>query len=185
MHREDNPGREEILRGVTAWLESEHDIELLAPLGFENAYALAMTKQRADALGIRTIDDLARHAPQLKMGGDYEFFGRPEWRELAAQYDLRFQQLVTMDSTLMYAAVEVGEVDVITAFSSDGRISAFDLTTPSNSMSTSRDPRRKRIRIRSSPVVTSSRNPPDASVRVVAAEPSTLTSMPARELDPE
>jgi osmoprotectant transport system permease protein len=128
MHREDNPGREEILRGVTAWLESEHDIELLAPLGFENAYALAMTKQRADALGIRTIDDLARHAPQLKMGGDYEFFGRPEWRELAAQYDLRFQQLVTMDSTLMYAAVEVGEVDVITAFSSDGRISAFDLT---------------------------------------------------------
>jgi osmoprotectant transport system permease protein len=128
MHREDNPGREEILRGVTAWLQTEHGIDLVAPLGFENGYALAMTKQRADALGIRTIGDLAGHAPQLKMGGDYEFFGRPEWRDLAARYGLRFQELVTMDSTLMYAAVEVGEVDVITAFSSDGRIPAFDLT---------------------------------------------------------
>ena len=32
-----------------------------------------------------------------------------------------------MDSSLMYAAVQTGEVDVITAFSTDGRIPAFDL----------------------------------------------------------
>jgi osmoprotectant transport system permease protein len=33
-----------------------------------------------------------------------------------------------MDSTLLYAAVENGDVDVISAFSTDGRIAAFDLT---------------------------------------------------------
>jgi osmoprotectant transport system permease protein len=127
MQRNDNPGRDAVLSGVTDWLENEHGIELLAPLGFENAYALAMPRQRADALGVRTIDDLATHAAQLALGGDYEFFSRPEWRDVRVNYDLQFRELVTMDSTLMYAAAAAGEVDVITAFSTDGRIAAFDL----------------------------------------------------------
>jgi len=127
MRRTDNPGRAAVQNAVAEWLEAEHGIELFAPLGFENAYALAMTAERAEALGIRTIDDLAAHAPELALGGDYEFFSRPEWRDLRARYALEFRALVTMDSTLMYAAVAAGEVDVITAFSTDGRIPAFEL----------------------------------------------------------
>jgi osmoprotectant transport system permease protein len=127
MHRRDNPGRTEIQRGVREWLADEYGIALLPPLGFENAYALAMTRARADALDVATIDDLTVSAPRLRLGGDYEFFGRPEWRDLAAAYSLKFRERVTMDSTLMYAAVASGEVDVITAFSTDGRIPAFDL----------------------------------------------------------
>jgi osmoprotectant transport system permease protein len=127
MRRTDNPGREAVLREVQAWLASEHGAELLAPLGFENAYALAMVRSRAEALGVRSIEDLAAVAPELVLGGDYEFFSRPEWRDLAAAYGLAFRELVTMDRTLMYAAVAVGEVDAITAFSTDGRIPAFDL----------------------------------------------------------
>jgi osmoprotectant transport system permease protein len=127
MQRTDNPGRSAMLRGARAWLAEEHGVELVAQLGFENAYALAMTRERATALGVRTIDDLVAFAPRLTMGADYEFFGRPEWRELAGAYGLQFAELVTMDSTLMYSAVAAGEVDLITAFSSDGRIPAFDL----------------------------------------------------------
>jgi osmoprotectant transport system permease protein len=127
MKRDDNPGREAIRREVSTWLEDQHGIELIATLGFENAYALAMTRARAEALGVSTIDDLVALAPGMKMGGDYEFFGRPEWAELSGRYGLRFDELVTMDSTLMYAAVAAGEIDVITAFSTDGRIPAFDL----------------------------------------------------------
>jgi osmoprotectant transport system substrate-binding protein/osmoprotectant transport system permease protein len=127
MHRTDNPGREAILRGVTEWLAAEHGIELAARLGFENAYALAMTSGKARDLGVRTIADLAQYAPQLKLGGDYEFFARPEWADVRDAYGLGFRDLVTMDSTLMYAAVAAGEVDVIAAFSTDGRIPAFDL----------------------------------------------------------
>jgi osmoprotectant transport system permease protein len=33
-----------------------------------------------------------------------------------------------MDPSLLYAAIEAGEVDVITAYSSDGRIDALSLT---------------------------------------------------------
>jgi osmoprotectant transport system permease protein len=127
MKRTDNPGAAAVLEGVKAWLRKQHGIEHIVKLGFENAYALAMTRGHAQALGIRTIDDLVPHAPELKMGADYEFFARPEWNDLTSKYPLHFEQLVTMDSTLMYQAVAESEVDVITAFSTDGRIPAFDL----------------------------------------------------------
>jgi osmoprotectant transport system permease protein len=127
MKRSDNPGRDSIESAVAAWLLDQHGISLAATLGFDNAYALAMSRTQADLLGASTIDDLVVHAPNLKLGGDYEFFGRPEWTELAESYGLEFDELVTMDSTLMYQAVAMGEVDVITAFSSDGRILAYDL----------------------------------------------------------
>lgn len=127
MGRSNNPGRRAVQSGVEDWLAEEHGIELGATLGFDNAYALAMSREQAQALEIRTVEDLARHSQALTMGGDYEFFGRPEWAELQSRYGLEFEELITMDSTLMYRAVATGDVDVITAFSSDGRILAFDL----------------------------------------------------------
>ena len=74
-----------------------------------------------------TIADLAKHADELSIAGDYEFFGRPEWYKLRDAYGLNFNEKIPMDSTLMYEAVYQGKVDVITAFSSDGRIAAYDL----------------------------------------------------------
>ena len=115
------------LDAVTDYLREEHGIVCVGPLGFENAYALAMPRARAASLGIKTIADLAAHAPRLKVGGDYEFFGRPEWRSVQDAYGLRFDRRVALDSTLMYAAAREGEVDAIVAFSSDGRILAYDL----------------------------------------------------------
>jgi osmoprotectant transport system permease protein len=127
MKRTDNPGRDAIFREVRAWLAREHGIEIAARLGFENAYALALPRRRAEALGVRSIDDLTGAAPSLTVGGDYEIFDRPEWRDLTAAYGLAFRELVSMDSSLMYSAVAAGTVDLITAFSSDGRIPATDL----------------------------------------------------------
>ena len=124
---QDNPGREAVLGQVRETLWRSHGITLVAPLGFENAYALAMRKAQADALGIRSIGDLQEHAPRLTIGGDYEFFGRPEWAQILDTYDLGFAKQRTMDSSLMYQAVAQGDVDVISAFSTDGRIDALDL----------------------------------------------------------
>ena len=59
MHRSDVKPRAEVLAEMAAWLEREHRIKMLGGLGFENAYALAMPRARAQALGIRTLADLA------------------------------------------------------------------------------------------------------------------------------
>ncbi len=61
------------------------------------------------------------------MGGDYEFFGRPERRDIRDAYGLHFASRRSMDSSLMYQAAANGSVDVISAFSTDGRIAALDL----------------------------------------------------------
>ena len=123
------PGLAEVLSEVRLWLEREHGVRLIASLGFENAYAFAMPRALSERLGVRRLSDLARHASRLKAGGDYEFWSRSEWAAVREAYALEFAGRLSMDPSLMYAAAAVGHVDVITAFSSDGRIAAYDLVT--------------------------------------------------------
>jgi osmoprotectant transport system permease protein len=119
--------REEVLEAVRAYLAEEHDIELVAALGFENTYALGMLASRADELGLARISDLPRVDAELEIGGDFEFFARAEWKALESVYGLAFRDQRAMDPSLMYPAVEAGAVDVISAYSTDGRIAALGL----------------------------------------------------------
>ena len=129
MHRTDAPGREAVLKELGQWLEKTHGIRMLGSLGFENAYALAMPRKKAEALGIHSIADLAAHAGDLTIAGDYEFFARPEWKAIRDTYGLRFRQQRTMQPDFMYRAAADGTVDVISAYSSDGQIAQYDLVT--------------------------------------------------------
>ena len=69
------------------------------------------------------MDDLAGMA----LGADYEFLSRREWTAVRTTYGLSFARTASFDPALLYEAVARGEVDVISAFSSDGRIAAYDL----------------------------------------------------------
>src|SRR5262249_42922706 len=99
----------------------------LGSLGFEDAYALAMQRNKARDLGIRSVGDLAKHSRKWKIGGDNMFFTRPEWDKIRATYGIRSVSTVSMNPTLMYSAVSEGTVAVISAYTSDGRIKALDL----------------------------------------------------------
>ncbi len=127
MKRTDLPPRNRILMEMTAWLKKEYGILCPGALGFENTYALAVRKETANRYNLNTIDDLSRLSNELSMGSDYEFFTRPEWKELKNTYDLNFKELITLDPTLMYSAIAQKQVDVISAYSTDGRIVDFDL----------------------------------------------------------
>jgi osmoprotectant transport system permease protein len=127
MQRTDVLPRAEVLKEVGSWLKAERGIVMLGGLGFENAYALAMTRKRARELGIRSIADLARHAPGLSVAADFEFFSRPEWKAIREAYGLAFGRERQMQAEFMYQAAAAGEVDVISAYTSDGRIAEYDL----------------------------------------------------------
>jgi osmoprotectant transport system permease protein len=129
LGRRDNPGRAAVLRELTAELRRRDGVIVLGPLGFENAYALAMRQDRARALGIASLSDLAPQAPRLRLGADLEFLSRPEWKAVQAAYGLHFQVERSYQPTFMYRALVGGDVDVISAFSSDGRIAADRLVT--------------------------------------------------------
>ncbi len=127
MGRGESESAEAVLDETRHWLDVEHGALLLGPLGFENAYALVMRREHASKLGVETLEEVAPLAPGLAIGGDYEFFARPEWAALRKSYGFEFAEQRSFDSSLMYGAVASGHVDLISAFSSDGRIAAFDL----------------------------------------------------------
>jgi osmoprotectant transport system permease protein len=122
-------GRAAVLAEVREWLVSRHGVRVVAALGFENAYAFALRRERARELQLRRLSDLVPHAQRLRAASDYEFWTRSEWRAVEAAYGLTFAERLTMDPSLLYAAIAAGQVDVITAYSSDGRIAALDLVT--------------------------------------------------------
>ena len=119
--------RREVEDEVRTWLREEAGVTLVASLGFENAYCFAVRRDTAARLGLRTLGDLARHARDFSLASDYEFFAREEWRAVEAAYGLAFRERRTMDPSLLYDAIAAGQVDAITAYSSDGRIEALGL----------------------------------------------------------
>ena len=125
--RTDGARRDEVLDAVRASLLEEYGVHVLAALGFENTYRLAMRAEAAESLGIHRISDLRSIASRLTIASDYEFFDRPEWTALERRYGLRFAAERSMDPALMYEAIRAQGVDVISAYSTDGRIAAYDL----------------------------------------------------------
>jgi osmoprotectant transport system permease protein len=120
-------GRTAMRATVAGRLYDEYGIVLAGALGFENTYALVAKSQTLQRYNLRQIGDLTPIAEDLKIGGDPEFFGRPEWQRVRRLYSLTDITEVGMDSTFMYQAVADGQVDVAAGFSTDGRIDAFDL----------------------------------------------------------
>jgi osmoprotectant transport system permease protein len=127
MRRKGVADRATTLEETARFLQARYGVACLGTLGFENAYALAMRRDQAERYGIRTLADLAAVAPGWTIAGDLQFFGRPEWHAVRQTYGLNFRRVRPMDPTLMYAAVARGTVDVVSAYTSDGRIKAFDL----------------------------------------------------------
>jgi osmoprotectant transport system permease protein len=127
MKRSDVPSREAIVAGVGQWVKAQHQITMLGSLGFENTYAFAMRGNAAARRGIESLDDLARQADQLAFATDPEFLERPEWASVRRAYGIAFASARPYQPTFMYRALASGAADVISAYSSDGRIAADKL----------------------------------------------------------
>ena len=102
---------------------------LLPPLGFENTFAILVRGSDAREKGLRTIDDVAKVAPQWRAGFGYEFLERPDgYRGLARTYGLSFRSPPqVMDLTLSYRALAAGQVDLIAGDATAGLIEGLDL----------------------------------------------------------
>lgn len=100
----------------------------LKPFGFNNTYTITVRASDAKRQGWKKISGLAKAAPGLRAGFTAEFAERPDgYPGLRRVYKLRFGEVRDIDPSLMYEAVSKGQVDVICAFATDGRISAYNL----------------------------------------------------------
>jgi len=116
------PGIEELNRALDS-----QGLGVAVRLGFNNTYALAMRDDRAQALGIRTLSDLAKH-PGLKLGLSQEFIGREDgWPGLKAAYRLPYATPSGLDHGLAYEAIAAGRIEVMDIYSTDAKIERYAL----------------------------------------------------------
>jgi glycine betaine/choline ABC-type transport system substrate-binding protein len=96
----------------------------LAPLGFDNTFAMVVRTDRARNENLRTLSDAARRAQPWRLGVGYEFVQRPDGLDgLVRTYGLRLAgDPVTMDLGLLYPALESGKVEMAAASATDGRL---------------------------------------------------------------
>ncbi|MFC7439902.1 glycine betaine ABC transporter substrate-binding protein [Laceyella putida] len=108
--------------------KGKYDVTWLQPIGFNNTYAMAMRRSEAKKLNIASISDLAKQSPNLILGSEQDFMIRedtlPAMNKL---YGTKFKSVKSMEIGLKYKAMANGNVDVIDAFSTDGKIPANDL----------------------------------------------------------
>ena len=106
------------------------NVEWLPPLGFTNTFAIMIRTEEAERLGIRTLSQLAKQAPQWHAAFGYEFLERADgFTGLAKTYGLRFAEPPrVMDLALTYQALADRKVDVIAGDSTNGLIIALGLT---------------------------------------------------------
>ena len=127
LKRKDFANRETTYETIKNELLDKYGVTCLGRLGFENAYALAVTEDAARKHNLTTVADLAPHARRWEVAGDDQIFHRPEWERVQSNYKLNFAKQRSMLPSFMYDAAVNGKSQVICAYTSDGRIRANNL----------------------------------------------------------
>ncbi|HEM5272981.1 TPA: ABC transporter permease/substrate-binding protein [Streptococcus suis] len=99
----------------------------LAPMAFQNTYALAVTEDYAQKNGIEKISDLARVQQTAVAGFSLEFNDREDGNlGLKHLYGLNLT-VKTMEPALRYEAIKNGDVQIVEAFSTDSKVVTYKL----------------------------------------------------------
>lgn len=127
--KQQNPGNEEqIYQQVKDAYQKQFNITWLPTFGFNDTQAIAVREDLAQKYNLNTITDLVPLAKTLRIGVPAEFMQRPDaFPGLQKTYAINFGDIRQMDPGLIYKAIENNNVDVILAFSTDGRIAAYHL----------------------------------------------------------
>lgn len=119
-----------VLRSVTEAYRKRWRISWMAPLGFNNTFAMVVRGETARAAGLSTLSEAARQPAGWRLGVGYEFLQRPDGLDgLLRTYGLKLgAPPITMDLGLLYPALESKRVDMIAANATDGLLSVRDVT---------------------------------------------------------
>jgi osmoprotectant transport system substrate-binding protein len=118
-----------VYRQVKQQYKRRFNLDVMPSLGFNNSFAIVMRGEEAMRLGIGALSQLARFAPQRRMGVGYEFLERQDgYQGLVQRYGLHFAAAPrVMDLGLLYRALQNRSVDVVAGNNTDGLITALGL----------------------------------------------------------
>lgn len=114
--------------GVKQEYAEKFNVEVSAPLGFENTFAILVRGADARRLNLKTISDAVGPARSWRAGFGQDFMTRADgYPGFSKAYGLKFaDQPREMDLSLTYIALASNKVDLIAGNSTEGRIAALD-----------------------------------------------------------
>ncbi|GCF94873.1 osmoprotectant ABC transporter substrate-binding protein [Enterococcus florum] len=97
--------------------------------GFANQFTFMVTRETAEKYQLEKVSDLQTYAGDFTLGTDQGWYERENdgYQAFSKMYGMDFKRVFPMQIGLLYDAVYAGEFDVILGYSTDGRISAYDL----------------------------------------------------------
>jgi osmoprotectant transport system substrate-binding protein len=106
-----------------------YDVRVGPGLGFQDTFAMVVRGDDAKRLGLRTISDVAKAQPPMRLGVGYEFAERPDGlRGMSNAYGLHFDGPPrTMELGLLYRALASHQVDIVAGNSTDAAIQSMGL----------------------------------------------------------
>lgn len=120
---------EELFDDLQAFYNDELSMEWTGMYGFNNTYGLVVRREIAEQYDLKTYSDLARVSEQLVFGAEYDFFEREDgYDALCDTYGFHFKETMDLDIGLKYQAIDQGQIDVMVIFTTDGQLSASDVT---------------------------------------------------------
>lgn len=120
---------EELFDDLQAFYNDELSMEWTGMYGFNNTYGLVVRREIAEQYDLKTYSDLARISEQLVFGAEYDFFEREDgYDALCDTYGFHFKETMDLDIGLKYQAIDQGQIDVMVIFTTDGQLSASDVT---------------------------------------------------------
>ncbi|OLP16012.1 ABC transporter substrate-binding protein [Leptolyngbya sp. 'hensonii'] len=104
-------------------------LEITAPLGFNNTFAMIVRGEDARKFQIQTLSQAARYSSQWRLGVGPEFSDRPDGLPgLIKSYNLTFAAAPrVMDLGLLYQALTEKQVDMVAGNATDGLIASLKL----------------------------------------------------------
>jgi osmoprotectant transport system substrate-binding protein len=119
----------QVYQEVKSEYAKRFNLDVGAPFGFDNTFAIQIRGEEARRLGLKTISQAATYTPQWRAGFGYEFLERPDgYKGWAATYGLRFAEAPRiMDLGLLDRALKEKQVDLIAGNMTDGLIPVLDL----------------------------------------------------------
>jgi osmoprotectant transport system substrate-binding protein len=115
---------------VKEFYEEQFNVTLLDQTPFNNTQAVAVKRSFAEEQGLETISDLAAIAGDLTISAPSDFVEREDGLQgLIRAYNGQFDEMevLSVDPSLKYRAIESGDADIVLAFGTDAQISALDL----------------------------------------------------------
>ena len=97
--------------------------------GFDNTYAFMVTKKFAEENNLKKVSDLEKIKDKVSVGVDTAWIKREGdgYKAFQEIYGFKFKTIYPMDIGLVYTALASGEMDVVLGYSTDGKISSYDL----------------------------------------------------------